>query len=184
MSKIVIGLVGRKGAGKGTVAALVKKRYGADTYRFSDCLREILAQLSIPDSRENLIKLSEILRQGFGQDALKRALAARARKSGHDLIVIDGIRRLDDLNGLEELGEIKLVAIEAPMELRYERISKRGENADETAADFELFKQQENAPTEITIAEVEARAWSRIDNSRSYEELERQVEELVKKLFL
>ena len=47
MKRLIIGLVGRKGSGKGTVAKILKEKYGASVYRFSDVLREILDLLFV-----------------------------------------------------------------------------------------------------------------------------------------
>jgi dephospho-CoA kinase len=177
--RIVIGLVGRKGSGKGTVARLIKDRYGASIYRFSDLLRDILDSLYVEKTRENLIHLSEILRKGFHQGILKDAMIKQVQADPARIIVIDGIRRLDDLLRLDELGDFRLVNITAPVELRYERIQHRGENAGETTDTFEHFKETELAPTEITIADVEGKSQHTIENLGSYDDLAKKVDELV-----
>jgi dephospho-CoA kinase len=178
-NRIVIGLVGRKGSGKGTVARLLKERYGASVYRYSDILRDILDQLSIDKTREHLIALSEILRKHYGEDVLKHAMMEHVRHDATRLIVIDGIRRMDDLTRLDELGTFYLVSITAPVELRYQRATARGENAGETTRTFASFQNMESAPTEKTIADVEPHAWKIIDNTGSYDELASKVDELM-----
>lgn len=180
--RIVIGLVGRKGSGKGTVARLIKDRYGASIYRFSDLLRDILDSLYVEKTRENLIHLSEILRKGFHQGILKDAMIKKVQADPARIIVIDGIRRLDDLSRLEELGDFHLVDVTAPVELRYERIQQRGENAGETTDSFENFKLTETAPTEITIADVEAKTQDKIENLGSYDDLVAKVDDLVHRI--
>lgn len=182
MSRLVIGLVGRKGSGKGTVAKILKEKYGASVYRYSDVLRDVLDLLGIEKSRENLIQLSEVLRRGFGEETIKNALLKRMSDTSSPLIVLDGLRRLGDLDGLTDLGDFQLITVAAPLELRYERISQRGENAGETTRTLESFREMEHAPTEITIADVEAKADRTIDNSGTYEELVHHVEELLKDL--
>ncbi|MEO5928106.1 MAG: nucleoside monophosphate kinase [Patescibacteria group bacterium] len=180
--RIVIGLVGRKGSGKGTVARLIKDRYGATIYRFSDLLRDILDSLYIDKSRDNLIHLSEILRDGFGQTILRDAMVKQVQQDPSRLVVIDGIRRLDDLSRLDELGDFHLVDVTAPIELRYERIQQRVENAGESTDTMEQFQATETAPTEITIADVEARAQEKIENLGSYDDLATKVDDLVNRI--
>ncbi len=182
MSQLVIGLVGRKGSGKGTVAKILKEKYGASIYRFSDVLREILDLLFVGNSRENLINLSEILRNEFGQDVLKNALLKKMENDAAPLIVLDGLRRLGDLDGLKKIGNFQLVSVTVPPEIRYERIKTRGENAGETKQTLESFMKLEKAPTEVTIASVEAQADRTIDNSGSKENLEKQISELMSHL--
>jgi dephospho-CoA kinase len=178
-NRIVIGLVGRKGSGKGTVARLLKERYGASVYRYSDLLRDMLDRLFVEKTRENLIALSEILRKQYGEDVLKNAMLEQVRRDSAKLIVIDGIRRLDDLTRLDELGSFYLVNITAPVELRYERATARGENAGETTRTFASFQEMETAPTEKTIGDVEPKAWKSLDNTGSYDELAAKVDELM-----
>jgi dephospho-CoA kinase len=180
--RLVIGLVGRKGSGKGTVARLLKDRYGASIYRFSDLLRDILDGLYIEKSRENLVRLSEVLRKEFGQRIFKDAMAKQVEHDTASIIVIDGIRRLDDLEGLETLGDFTLVNINASLDLRYQRILKRGENAGEMAGTFEDFKDMETLPTEASIADVEVKADETIENLDSYDDLAYQVDALMKSI--
>lgn len=179
MTRLVIGLVGRKGSGKGTVAKILKEKYGASVYRFSDVLRDILDVLDIEKSRENLIQLSEVIRNGFTQDALQHALVHRLKNDPVPLIVLDGVRRIADLDGLDALGNFHLVSVDAPLETRFERLHARGENVGETTRTLESFKKIEHAPTEVTIADVEARADVHIDNSGDREQLEKKIADLM-----
>ena len=47
MSKIIIGLVGQAGCGKGTLADMLQKDYGASYFRFSAILSAILDRLAL-----------------------------------------------------------------------------------------------------------------------------------------
>ncbi|MEK7655252.1 MAG: AAA family ATPase [Patescibacteria group bacterium] len=179
MKRLIIGLVGRKGSGKGTVAKILKEKYGASVYRFSDVLREILDLLFVEKSRENLVQLSEILRNEFGQDVLKLALLQKIRNDTSALIVMDGLRRLGDLEGLKDISNFQLVCVSVPPGIRYERLKARGENAGETTRTFESFMELEKAPTEVTIGPVEELADITLDNSGTPDELERKVEEMM-----
>ncbi len=165
MSRLVIGLVGRKGSGKGTVAKILKERYGASVYRFSDMLRDVLDAMHLEQSRENLIRISEILRSEFGEGVLKNAMVKKVAADSNQLVVIDGLRRLDDLTHLDELGEFRLIDVHVPAEIRFERLKSRGENAGESTRTFASFMELENASTEVTIGDVEAHAWKKIENS-------------------
>lgn len=181
-SRLVIGLVGRKGSGKGTVAKLIKEKYGGSIYRFSDVLRDSLDVLAIEKSRENLILFSEIIRHQFGEDVIKRALLKRIGDDPSSLILLDGIRRLDELEGLEELGKFVLLHVDAASEIRYRRLSQRGENAGETTRTFESFMHLENASTEISMAAVEAKAQTVIDNSGDQNDLKQRIEQMMDSL--
>ena len=182
MPKLIIGLVGRPGSGKGTVAKILQERYGAHMFRFSAVLSDILKRLAIESSRENLVKLSEMLRQAFGEDVLAYAVENDAVSCPSDLVVIDGIRRIQDLAALEPLPQFKLVEISAPAKIRFERMKSRGEKSGENSMDWGEFSAQEQAPTEVTIPAVAARAWKAIDNSGSLADLEKQLSDMMREL--
>src|SRR3989344_1063919 len=103
MATVIIGLVGEGGAGKGTIAAYLKEKHQAATCRFSDALNDILARLDVEPTRENLIELSEILRKSFGETVLARAIARWTRSADREVIVIDGVRRMGDIETFSKL---------------------------------------------------------------------------------
>lgn len=175
----LIGLVGRKGSGKGTVAKILKERYGAHVYRFSDILREEVKKAGQAESRENLIAMSEKMRHELGENILIKKLIEKISNDDAPLTVLDGIRRLGDLDGLDEFENFTIIDVYAPPQIRHERLRKRGENAGETTRSYESFLELENAPTEITIEEVEKKADVVIDNSEGLEVLEKNIENTI-----
>lgn len=177
MPKLIIGLVGQAGCGKGTAADLLRNEYGAGYIRFSGILGEIIEKLSIEKTRDNFIKLSEALRKMYGDDVLSFAIEKAALGAKEDIVVVDGIRRPGDIVALEPLPQFKLISIEVPAELRFERMKKRGEKATESNMTWEQFMNEEKAPTEITIPKVMDRAWRAIPNEGSKEEFEEAVRE-------
>ncbi len=182
MSKIIIGLVGRQGAGKGTVAEYLHSRYSAEIFRFSTVLTDILNRLAIEKTRENLIMLSETLRKKFGEDVLAYAIEKDTHTTTADRIVIDGIRRIEDLTVLEPLPQFKLVEIVTPEKTRFERITHRGEKSGEREMTYEKFSKQEQASTEIMIPSVAARAWKTIHNNGTQSELMSKIDDLMDEL--
>jgi len=180
MPKLIIGLVGRQGSGKGTVAKILQETYSATLYRFSGILGDILDRISIPKSRDNFVKISEALRHAFGEDVLAYAVEKEITSSDAEIIVVDGIRRPEDIVALEPLPQFTLVNVSVPPKTRFERMKGRGEKAGETTMTWEDFLRVENtAPTEITIPLVEARAQTTIDNSGTEDDLRKKIEELV-----
>lgn len=182
MPKIIIGLVGLPGCGKGTVADILKNAYGADYSRFSAILLDILKRLSLATDREHFTALSESLRKTFGEDVMSYAVERDAATSTKDIVVIDGIRRPEDIVALEPLPIFKLVAVDADAKLRYERMKKRGEKATESAMTWEQFQAEEQLPTEITIPGVMKRAWKTLKNDGTPEELVASVHAMMQEL--
>ncbi len=171
MARLIIGLTGEAGSGKGTVASYLKEKYGASTYRFSTVLREAAHTFAIPETRENLIRISIVMREAFGENLLAKALAAASAKDTNDLIVIDGIRRMMDVEELSRLPGFHLVYLTADIKIRYDRLKARGENDGETQMTYEQFLAEEQLPTETSIKEVAREAQTTITNDGPREEL-------------
>lgn len=182
MSQYIIGLVGRQGSGKGTVAKILAEKYGAELFRFSAILGDVLDRIAIERTRDNMIKISEALRTSFGEDVLAYAIEKDAINSTSDIVVIDGIRRIDDIAALEPLPQFRLIEISASAKVRYDRMTQRGEKSGENEMTWDEFMAQEQAPTELSIPSVVARAWKTIENDGSAEELAIKIDELVKQL--
>lgn len=180
--KLIIGLTGEPASGKGTVAAYCREKFGASSYRFSDPLFETLRLLDVAASRENLVALSVSLRRDFGETVLAQALSRKVRDDNHELIVIDGIRRLGDIETLRTIPGFHLVSITAEVKTRYERQLQRGEKAGETTMTFEQFLELENAPTERSIREVAALAEAAITNNGTLPDLYQTIDAFIKQL--
>lgn len=182
MAKIILGLVGQAGCGKGTMADLLVKEYRASYFRFSNILGDVLKRLSLEKTRDNLIKISGALRQTFGEDILSYVLEKDAILAPEDIVVVDGIRRMEDIVALEPSPRFKLVAIDADPKLRFKRMKKRGEKAGESDMTWEQFLAEEARETEMTIPSVMARAAITLPNNGTREEFETQVRGLMSEL--
>ncbi len=132
----LIGLTGTNGAGKGEVAGFLRKK-GYGYVSLSDVIREELQARGLEASRDNLISCGNELRERFGPDILARRVATRIQGP----TVIDSIRNAAEVAFLRSLGDFILVAVDAPLELRFERTRKRGRN--ESASTLEEFRRKE-----------------------------------------
>jgi|AACY02.16.fsa_nt_gi Dephospho-CoA kinase len=175
MPKLILGLVGPAGAGKGTVAERLKKRYGADSRIFSDMMRNVLHCIGLESSRDHLIRLSVALRGAFGQDVFAKAMERQVAESSAEIVIVDGIRRTEDIQHLEKLPQFHLIEVHAPARIRFERIKKRGEKAGETEMSWELFQKTEQRETERTVAAVAQKAEFRIENGGDRSQLEEEI---------
>lgn len=181
MARLILGFTGEAGSGKGTAAAYFKEKHGASVYRFSTVLRSAAHLFAIPETRENLIRISIVMREAFGENLLAKALAAIARKDENQLIVVDGIRRMMDIQELSELSGFHLIYLTADVRTRFDRLTSRGENDGEMHMTFEKFLEEEQLPTETSIKDVAAQAEHTITNNGSREELYSQLESTLTK---
>lgn len=173
----LIGLTGTNGAGKGEVATyLVEKGYAY--FSLSDEIRAELQKRGKPITRDNLIAMGNRLRGKYGADILAR----RVFKKITGKAVIDSIRNLAEVAFLRRQGNLFLIAVDAPVELRYKRVRRRGRP--ESASSLEEFMAKEREEmggraTQQQLARVMARADVTIFNDGSRASLRRKIEAIL-----
>ena len=177
--KLIIGLVGPIASGKGEVKRYLQEKYGATEHRFSTMLRDVLDRLHLEQSRKNIQDISILLRQHFGEDLMAKVLTEDVKEDDHDLIIIDGIRRMADIKYLGELPGFNLIAIDATEQLRYERLVKRGENAGDSQKTFADFQKESLVETELTIPGVMATAKISLENNGDLEGFRLKIDKLL-----
>ena len=133
----LIGLTGTNGAGKGEAAAYFMAR-GYAYLSLSDILRNELRARGLEASRDNLIRVGNELRGEFGPDVLARRTLARVAGP----TIIDSIRNVREIECLRAAGDFILLAVDAPIEIRFARVAARGR--DESAATLEEFRRKED----------------------------------------
>ena len=132
---ILLGLVGVNGSGKSSVCDYLKQK-NYSVISLSDIVREEAKGLGLAFDRDSLTATGNKLKEKFGDDILARRAFDRRTQPN---TVFDSIRNVAEVDYLRERG-VKLVGIDAPMELRYERIQARQKTTDNV--DFETFKKQ------------------------------------------
>lgn len=178
---MIFGFVGLIASGKGEATKYLAQKYKASTYRFSTILRSLLDQLFLEHSRDNMIKMSEIVRNAFGENILARAIAENVDKDKNKIIIVEGIRRLADLEFLEKMPNFILVEIFADPQIRFSRLAMRNENPDDATKTFEQFLADHQRTTELSIQDVIRKAKEKINNNGEKESLQKQLDELIKK---
>jgi dephospho-CoA kinase len=175
---LVIGLAGRIAAGKGAAAEYLKKKYKAEQFVYSDILCGILERLHIEPTRENLQKLGKGLRESLGEKVLVNAMRGNLAESKAELRLIDGIRYVNEVDMLRSFPHNRLIFIDSPLELRYERAKKRAEKGEASLTLIE-FKEKEKAATEMELDKVKAMADCVIDNTGSIKDLHAKIDPLL-----
>ena len=180
--KVILGLVGLFASGKETVKKYIVEKYKAKDCKFSSILRDAMSRTAIPISRENIQKFSTVLRANFGEDLLAKAIANDASKLDANIVGIDGVRRPTDIEHLTKLPNFFLIKIDADPRLRYERLVKRNENEGDDKKTFEQFLKDHESEADSLIPMVMATAKYSINNNGSFEDLYKQIDELIKRL--
>ena len=144
--KLVIGLIGRMGSGKGFVGDYLCENYNASRHTISDILADVLKRLHLPVTRAHLQKLGASLRSELGSNVIINALKGDVEEDNSNIIIIDGIRYMNEVEMLRTFENNLLLSIDANPELRYERCVLRGEKGEDKIT-FEEFMANENRET-------------------------------------
>jgi dCMP deaminase len=135
---MIIGLTGTNGAGK-TVTAEYLRSKGFHFHSLSDEIREELERQGQEATRANLIELGNQLRAEYGPAVLAERIKAKLRPDWN--YVVDSIRNPYEVKALRSARDFRLLKVDAPVELRYERVRQRG--GPRTPASFEEFVELE-----------------------------------------
>ncbi len=137
---MIIGLTGGNASGKGEVAKYLQSQ-GFKYHSLSDVIRAELAKDGMAASRENMIKRGNDLRTAFGSSYLAENISSFF--TGRD--IVDSIRNPSEIEALRKNKGFKLIAVSAPVEVRFKRAMDRGriENA-ATLEEFIANEEREN----------------------------------------
>ncbi len=182
MAKAIIALSGPIASGKGTVKEYIVRNYSAKDCRFSTILRDVLGRINQPITRENLVKVSVSLRKTFGESTLAKAIVKDAVSIDNDIVVVDGVRRLADIEYLSKVPNFNLIAVDARLKIRHERLVKRGENEGDSTKTYSRFLKDHEYETEKSIPAVMRKAKYNLDNNGSFEDLYKQIDSIMKKI--
>lgn len=133
---MILGLTGPNAAGKGEAARLLSEN-GYAIHSLSDVLREQARQCGLDLGRETLIRLGQELRRAEGPGVLARRILPRLS----DPAVVDSVRAPAEVEVLRTLHGFRLLGIDAPLEVRWQRAVARGREGD--IPDLQTFQERE-----------------------------------------
>ena len=162
MSKLVVCLTGMPGAGKSTIASKLKEE-GYETFSLGDGVRAEAKKLNLEPTGENLGKLMLELREKNGPGAVAELLKESIQDSIHDIIIIDGIRSIHEINVLKETGNVKLLAVNAAADTRFNFLRERKRSDDPLTR--EKFEERDNREIGVGLEEIIRLADESIENN-------------------
>ncbi|MFP4424652.1 MAG: AAA family ATPase [Candidatus Woesearchaeota archaeon] len=173
---MIIGITGTLGAGKTTIVEYLK-RNGFSHYSVRDFLIEEIKRRDMPINRDSMVTVANDLRQKHSPSYIVEQIYEQAK--GKDA-VIESIRTPGEVKALKEHGDFMLLAIDAEMKTRYDRIIARQSETDQIS--FEKFKADEEREMQSdeehkqNIAKCIDLSDHRIDNNGSIEDFYNKVE--------
>lgn len=178
----VIGLTGTLGAGKGTVRDVLKRALKADCITLSSIIK---GRLGLLESRKDLQDAGNELRKRYGPHIL---VEWATQKMGNRVLILDGIRNPAEVLYLRErfgMGFF-LLAIDAPPNVRFERLRKRAKPSDpSTWQEFVEMDERDQGKDEPAWGQQTKACMQMADhlllNDKGIEELERKVKAIMAK---
>jgi dCMP deaminase len=179
---MLIGLTGRNAAGKGEVARYLQTK-SFYYYSLSDAIRDEIRSRGEQPTRDRLIIVGNELRQKYGSNVLAERILAKIEDDKH--YVIDSIRNPAEVEAFRGAKHFKLIRIDAPPQVRFERIlSRRRESDPSTFEEFVALenREAEGDDTSQNLVKVELMADETLVNDGPFSKLYPQIDELLKKL--
>ncbi len=181
-NKIILGLTGLIGSGKGSSAEYLIKKYKVDYFSFSNILLEIIREMGLKNIRENHQKLSTSLRNKFGQDIISQGILKKVMNSRKKIIVLEAIRRKEDLSSFSDFPTYLIYINGGSPKQRFERIKKREERNEDLTKSWEKFKKEGLKETEKSISGLLKLSDFVIDNTKSLKNLENNLDKMIGKI--
>ena len=150
------------GAGKSTIVSKLKEE-GYETFSLGDGVRAEAKKLNLEPTGENLGKLMLELREKNGPGAVAELLKESIQDSIHDIIIIDGIRSIHEINVLKETGNVKLLAVNAAADTRFNFLRERKRSDDPLTR--EKFEERDNREIGVGLEEIIRLADESIENN-------------------
>ena len=179
--RLIICITGMPGAGKSTVATLLRN-YGFSVITMGDAVREEAKLHNLEMTDANLGNLMLELRKDLGPAAIAYLILKKIHRDSNFKgdIVVDGLRCIDEVKVLKTMGCVKLLAIHASAETRYNHIKQRG-RADVPLNDSD-FIIRDKRELDVGISEVIALSDEVVSNNNlTKAELQNKVLAIVRK---
>lgn len=177
----LIAFVGLPASGK-SEAASVARIMKIPVVSMGDAVREEAARRGLAPTDENIGGTGSALRREEGMDAIAKRCVPVVCAQSSNVVVIDGTRNIEEVNYFKkQFGkDFKLIAIQAPFELRLERVKKRARSDDMTG--IEELRRRDEREKGWGLDKALAIADMTIDNTRSIDEFKEEIKGLFRTL--
>ncbi len=138
--RVFVCVTGMPGAGKSIVSEGIAHGLKAPLLIMGDVVREEARRRGVGSDLRSMMEFAKRLREELGPHAVAELTLRKARSPGlskYKVLVIDGIRSLDEVRRFETEGRVIIVAVHASPRKRFERLARRGRPDDpKTWSDF------------------------------------------------
>lgn len=181
---MIIGVTGFFAAGKDSFADYLQQK-GFKHFSLSDMIREELRSRGMEINIPNLTEVGNELRRAEGNGVLGKRAAQKSLEEEN--VIITSIRHPDEVNAIREVVDsFKMIFVNAPIKVRYERSISR-----DRAGDFQSFdefeaaekKQMEsNDPAAQQLVACKNMADIELNNDSTLETFHKQIDQILMEL--
>lgn len=176
--KKVIAIVGMPGSGK-ALASTVAVELGYPVYICGDVIREEVERRGFPPTSENVGRVMFKVREEEGYGVVAKRLIPKISSSSSRVVVVEGVRNIEEVNELKKLYDVKIVAIQASPTVRFRRLVARGRSDDPRSWDD--FQAREKREVKVGIGRVIDQADLVLVNEGTVEELKTKFKDLLER---
>jgi dephospho-CoA kinase len=177
--RIVLGVAGMPGAGKGTVREIVQEM-GYPVVVMGDEIREEAKRRNLKPTPENLGMIMLKLREEEGPAAIAKRCIPKMKKM-KEKVVVEGIRSLHEVEEFKKhFPNFTLIAVHASPETRFRRLFQRKRSDDPKR--WETFRERDLRELSVGVGAAIATADQMIVNEGSKAQLKRKTREVLKEV--
>jgi dephospho-CoA kinase len=178
--KKVVGVAGMPGSGKTTLAK-VAEGLGFKVIVMGDFVRAEAERRGLKPTAENLGSLMFKLREELGEAAIAKLTVKAVEKLTAKLVFIDGVRSPAEIEEFKRrFPGFKLIAIHAPSEIRFRRLTGR-ERSDDPKA-WEAFLQRELREFKVGVSLAMNLADKTLENLREMGEFKAEAAQVLREM--
>jgi dephospho-CoA kinase len=122
---LIVAITGMPGAGKSTAAKALESR-GFKRIVMGDVIREETRRRGLEPDEKNTAKVMLELREKYGPGAVAEVCLRLLNTMKEGVVVIDGIRSPAEVEVFARAARVKLIAIHASRERRFQLLTERG----------------------------------------------------------
>jgi dephospho-CoA kinase len=180
----VIGVIGLNGSGKDEVVNYLNRRYGTPLISVGDIVREIAAREGVESTRDNLDAITKKCFAQYGEGYFLKQVIEKIRRQA-DLwkdVGISGIRSPQDVNLVRQAFGKDFFLVHVFIsddKVRFARIRRRSSQRDNATLE-EFIRQDQVSEQLFHIQEAIKMADYSISNDGTLEDLQREIEKLIK----